>query len=95
MMTFAWRWAQVGDRVSVHQHDDPHALVPGVIARVRRTPHHTDVAIRLDGEGAARHFPRQYVHSDPKGPAEICPLCPSRSGAAPVAVGGPASTQEE
>lgn len=75
MMSFAWRWAQVGDRVHVHQHDLPHTLVPGVVARVLRSPRRTDVAIRLDHEDSVHRIPRQYVHSDPKDPAERCPLC--------------------
>ena len=37
MMSFAWRWAQVGDRVNVHHHEAPHTLMPGVVTRVRRS----------------------------------------------------------
>lgn len=75
MMEFAWRWAQVGERVHVHHHNAPHTLMPGVVSRVRRFPDRTDVAIRLDDEHTARRFARQYVHSDPRDPAEVCPLC--------------------
>lgn len=75
MMSFAWRWAQVGDRVEVHHHEAPHPLMPGVVTRVRCVPHGTNVAIRLDGESSVQRFARQFVHSDPKDPAERCPLC--------------------
>lgn len=79
MMSFAWRWAQVGDRVNVHDHEAPHTLMPGVVTRVRRSQHGTDVVIRLDGERSVQRFARQYVHRDPKDPAEACPLCPAPS----------------
>lgn len=75
MMSFAWRWAQVGDRVQVHDREAPHALVPGVVARVRRSLNGVDVAIRLDDGSSVQPYARQYVHSDPKDPAEPCPLC--------------------
>jgi len=77
MMRFAWRWAQIGDRVHVHHREAPHTLMPGVVTRVRRFPRRTEVAIRLDDEISVQRFARQYVHSDPKDPAEPCPLCPA------------------
>jgi len=54
---------------------DPQTLVPGGVTRVRRSPHRTDVAIRLDDESSVQRFPRQYLHSDPQDPAEPCRLC--------------------
>ncbi len=77
MMSFAWRWAQVGDRVNVHHDEAPHTLMPGVVTRVRRSIQRTDLAIRLDDERSVQRYARQYVHSDPKDPAEACPLCPA------------------
>lgn len=79
MMRFAWRWAQVGDRVNVHHHEAPHTLMPGVVTSVQRSRRRTDVAIRLDDERSVRRFARQYVHSDPKDPSDTCPLCPPPS----------------
>lgn len=75
MMPFAWHWAQVGDRVHVHDREAPYALTPGVVARVRRSPHGTDVSIRLESDPSLHRIGRQWVHNDPMDPAENCPLC--------------------
>ncbi|MGH1490774.1 MAG: hypothetical protein ACRBK7_15515 [Acidimicrobiales bacterium] len=78
MLRFAWRWAEVGDRVVVHATDDPaQAPLAGVIAFVDRPDGVTMVGVRVgtNGDGHVIWPFRSDVHSDPADPGEHCIRC--------------------
>ncbi len=78
MLSFAWRWAQVGDAVFVHTVEDPSAeLLPGVVKFAQRHGRVTRLGIQVAETGLKRvQWPfRQDVHPDPLDPAEHCIRC--------------------
>ena len=78
VLKFAWRWAKVDDKVLVHDlHNLERALIPGVVAVVKRVDRQTRLGIRIVENGETRFvWPGQlFVHPDPLDPAETCWIC--------------------
>jgi hypothetical protein len=74
-----WNALEVGDRVLVHDPDDPvHGLVAGVVTAVDVTSGANEVDIKLAANGKASRVirPRRLtVHSDPVDFDEECWRC--------------------
>lgn len=78
MLRFAWRWAQVGDVVVVHDNvASPKELTDGVVAFVERSSQETNVGIRLATDGGNRVvWPSRFdVHPEPFDAGERCIRC--------------------
>ena len=78
MLRFAWRWAQVGDRVLVHDRENlERDLMNGVVAVVNRVNHDTSIGIKLDDNGETQWlWPTPlFVHPSPLDPDESCWIC--------------------
>lgn len=78
MLSFAWRWAQVGDAVLVHGDGGrERSLTPGAVRFVRRRGRETKLGIEVveDGEATVLWPFRADIHPDPLDPAERCIRC--------------------
>lgn len=78
MMRYAWRWAEVGDKVLVHDREHlERDLLAGVVAVVKRDKQHHSIGIRVDDNGQNRWvWPTPlFVHPDPLDPDESCWIC--------------------
>jgi hypothetical protein len=78
MLRFAWRWAQVGDPVLVHDRKHPEkGLLEGTVAFVRRANRITQLGIRVtDNDNSYVVWPAPAcVHPDPLDPDEACWTC--------------------
>lgn len=78
MLKFAWRWAQVGDKVLLHdRHNLERALIPGVVEFVTRVDRQTRLGIRIGEDNETRFvWPTPlFVHPDPLDAAETCWIC--------------------
>jgi hypothetical protein len=74
-----WNALEVGDRVLVHDPDDPeHTLVPGVVTAVDQTAGSNTVEFKLRAQGSASRSirpARLTVHADPVDFDETCWRC--------------------
>lgn len=79
MLKFAWRWADVGDKVLIHDRNKiERDLIPGVVAYVSRVSSVTTMGVRVVDEGVEKMiWPTPlFVHPDPLDPAETdCWIC--------------------
>lgn len=79
MLSFAWRWASVGNKVLIHdRHDVDRDLIPGVIAYVSRVDQVTKIGVRVVDKGVEKMlWPTPlFVHPDPLDPNELgCWIC--------------------
>ena len=78
MLNFAWRWAEVGDNVLLHDRYHPERdLMSGVIAVVNRVKGDTSIGVRVDENGITRWvWPTPlFLHPAPLDPAESCRIC--------------------
>ena len=82
MLKFAWRWAEVGDAVLVHDRDDiERDLMPGVISVANRNKSDTSIGVRVDDNGETRWvWPTPlFMHPRPLDPEESCWICDQNS----------------
>ncbi|MDY7106550.1 MAG: hypothetical protein S0880_35695 [Actinomycetota bacterium] len=90
MLDFAWRFAEVGDKVLVHRVGRAVGrATPGVVAYVERSRGKTRLGIRTeDGGDSNIEWPsQQRVHPDPVDPGERCWRCDEAAGVATAATG--------
>jgi hypothetical protein len=85
MLRLRWNELIVGDRVLVHDADEPNqVLVPGVVTNVHPAAGSNEVSIRLkrDRQASSRIVAPQRlaVHTDPIGFDESCWRCSLSSG---------------
>ena len=77
-MKFAWRWAQVGDPVLVHDRNDiERDLMPGVIAVVKRDRSNMSIGVRVEDGDETRlvWMTSLFMHPRPLDPEESCWIC--------------------
>jgi hypothetical protein len=79
MLSFAWRWSKVGDKVLIHdRHNVERELLPGVVAYATRAKRVTTIGVRLMDNGVEKMiWPTPlFVHPDPLDPNEVgCWIC--------------------
>jgi hypothetical protein len=80
MLRMQWNALRVGDRVLVHDAEDPYlALVPGLVTSVQPASGSNDLSIRLlsvrGSRGRVVCPQRLAVHMDPRGTDEACWRC--------------------
>ncbi len=79
MLSFAWRWAKVGDEVLIHdRHNVERDLIPGVVAFVTKAKRVTTIGVRLVDHGVEKViWPTPlFVHPNPLDPNEVgCWIC--------------------
>ena len=88
MLAFQWNALRVGDRVVVHDDDDPHfGLHDAVVGRVQTRPSApSEIAVRFDDPPRSLRWPwRHAVHLAPVDTQGSCWRCDAMSGRSPDA----------